>query len=349
MKDRRKISIIVEKKAEELVRDWLKTTNSGTTVSKGKDVDIEVRRGTKTVRLVEVKGDQPNKSGEHSGRPNPGALSNGFFKGLGQALRAKCRNRHARISLALTPMYTKLAGQYADVLSWQRFSVLWVSGEGIREGHGDSRNPFKLFSACGTCFNILAAHKDGLPKKELIRLLAEETGKDEKLAGFTVDVVTSAKDSNDGPRRPTCRPGFYVKQEGGKCKLYVDTVQPGHPDGRFVYRKATYTVKNGSLVSVKLPGKAAVSKMTFARLCRELKINLAACRIITIAGPSHRTHSNERSTEDAKDLDRGTEIKSRHRRGVSVRTFLPTEERHDVLRRRADPQRRTEDHRDSKG
>lgn len=92
----------------------------------------------------------------------------------------------------------------------------------------DTRNPFRPTSAYGACFDILAAHKDGLTKHELVRLLAEDTGKDEKHAGYDVQVLLSAKpnenglNNNDSPRQRACRPGFYIKREGDNVRLAVD-------------------------------------------------------------------------------------------------------------------------------
>ena len=92
----------------------------------------------------------------------------------------------------------------------------------------DSRNPFRASSAYGVCFDILAAHKDGLLRKELVGLLAKETGKDEKHAGYDAQVLLSAKpnenglNNNDSPRHRACRPGFYIKREGDNVRLAVD-------------------------------------------------------------------------------------------------------------------------------
>ncbi len=92
----------------------------------------------------------------------------------------------------------------------------------------DPRNPFRKSSAYSVAFNILAAHPEGLPKKEWIRLLAEAMGKTEKLAGFNVQVLLSAKpneaggNSNQSPRHRACRTGFYIIRNGDTLRLAVD-------------------------------------------------------------------------------------------------------------------------------
>ncbi|MEI7560601.1 MAG: hypothetical protein WCJ63_08410 [Actinomycetes bacterium] len=93
----------------------------------------------------------------------------------------------------------------------------------------DPRNPFvRPTSAYHICFNILAAHKDGLAKDKLLQLLGEATGKDVKHAGYDAQVLLSAHPNdnglshNDSPRHRSCRPGFYVVRTGDNVKLMVD-------------------------------------------------------------------------------------------------------------------------------
>ena len=103
-----------------------------------------------------------------------------------------------------------------------------VAAKGSGKYPRDPRNPFRAGSAYAACFDVLAAHKDGLPKKELISLLAKDIGKDEKHAGFDVQVLMSAKpnekglNNNDSPRHAACRPGFYVRRENDNVILAVD-------------------------------------------------------------------------------------------------------------------------------
>lgn len=94
----------------------------------------------------------------------------------------------------------------------------------------DPRNPFKRQgSSYSVCFDILASSPAGLNKEKLIRLLAVETKKDLKRAGYDAQVLLSAHpndnglSNNDSPRHRSCRPGFWIKREnGGHVQLMVD-------------------------------------------------------------------------------------------------------------------------------
>ncbi len=91
-------------------------------------------------------------------------------------------------------------------------------------------NPFKRSgSAYGVCFDILAAHKDGLPRQKLVELLAKATGKDAQHAAFDCQVVCSARmnDKNlnlfEGPRNRSCKHGFYVERQNSHVRLVLPT------------------------------------------------------------------------------------------------------------------------------
>jgi hypothetical protein len=92
----------------------------------------------------------------------------------------------------------------------------------------DPRNVFRPGSAYATCYDILAAHKDGLPREKLVALQAKATGKDLTHAGYDVQVVCSAWGNdeglsrNDGPRNRNCQNGFWVQRTNGHVKLMVD-------------------------------------------------------------------------------------------------------------------------------
>ena len=92
----------------------------------------------------------------------------------------------------------------------------------------DPRNVFRPSSSYASCYDILAAHKDGLPREKLVALLAEATGKDAKHAGYDAQVLLSAGpnegglSNNDGPRHRSCRPGFWIKRTNGHVQLMVD-------------------------------------------------------------------------------------------------------------------------------
>jgi hypothetical protein len=86
-------------------------------------------------------------------------------------------------------------------------------------------NPYtRSGSAYGLCFDILAAHPDGLPRQKLVELLAKATGKDAQHAAFDCQVVCSARmnDKNlnlfEGPRNRSCKHGFYVAKKPGTGK-----------------------------------------------------------------------------------------------------------------------------------
>jgi hypothetical protein len=80
-------------------------------------------------------------------------------------------------------------------------------------------NPFRENSSYSVAYDILAKHKEGLPRQRLAELLAKATGKNPKRAGFDAAVLLSAKDSVNGPRHRSCRPGFYVERENDFVKL----------------------------------------------------------------------------------------------------------------------------------
>jgi hypothetical protein len=92
----------------------------------------------------------------------------------------------------------------------------------------DERSPFRPGSSYDTCFSILAAHPDGLPRAKLVELLAKATGKDVKHASYDAQVLLSAHpnedglSNNDSPRHRSCRPGFYVVRTNGHVRLVVD-------------------------------------------------------------------------------------------------------------------------------
>jgi hypothetical protein len=80
-------------------------------------------------------------------------------------------------------------------------------------------NPFRENSSYSVVYDILAKHKEGLPRQRLVELLAKTTGKNPKRAGFDAAVLLSAKDSVNGPRHRSCRSGFYVERENDFVKL----------------------------------------------------------------------------------------------------------------------------------
>ena len=90
-------------------------------------------------------------------------------------------------------------------------------------------NPFKRSgSAYGLCFDILAAHKDGLPRQKLVELLAKATGKDLIKAAFDVQVICSARGEAgaglnpfEGPRNRSAHFGYWVKRDNSHVRLML--------------------------------------------------------------------------------------------------------------------------------
>jgi hypothetical protein len=98
------------------------------------------------------------------------------------------------------------------------------------------QNPFgRPSSSYHVCFNVLAAHPAGLPRERLIALVAKATGKDERHAGFDVQVVCSARkndeglDAYQGPRNRSCKYGFYVERTNGHVKLVLPAAAKERP------------------------------------------------------------------------------------------------------------------------
>lgn len=84
------------------------------------------------------------------------------------------------------------------------------------------QNPFRNGSAYAICFDIMAAHPDGIARDKLLPLLGKETDKDEKHAAYDLSVLLSAKESPTGPRHRSCREGFWVKKEHQHYSLMLD-------------------------------------------------------------------------------------------------------------------------------
>ncbi len=88
-------------------------------------------------------------------------------------------------------------------------------------------NPFRQ-GAYGICFDILAAHKDGLPRQKLVELLAKATGKDLTKAAFDVQVICSARGEAgeglnpfEGPRNRSAHFGYWVKRDNSHVQLML--------------------------------------------------------------------------------------------------------------------------------
>lgn len=79
-------------------------------------------------------------------------------------------------------------------------------------------NPFRQGSAYGVCYDILAAHPEGMPRQQLITDLAKASGKPIKNAAYDSAIVLSARPDF---RHTCCRPGFIIKRENDNVRLEV--------------------------------------------------------------------------------------------------------------------------------
>lgn len=85
-----------------------------------------------------------------------------------------------------------------------------------------SANPYREGSGYGLCFDILAAHPNGMSRQSLIDSYAKASGKDPlKGVRFDIAVVTSAKESATGPRHRSCREGYHVAVVNDHVRLVL--------------------------------------------------------------------------------------------------------------------------------
>ena len=84
-------------------------------------------------------------------------------------------------------------------------------------------NPFRQGSSYGACFDIMAAHPEGLPRQKVIELLAKATGKPIKNAGFDAGVIFTARPDF---RHRSCRPGFIVIAENDNVRMEITAPKP---------------------------------------------------------------------------------------------------------------------------
>jgi hypothetical protein len=93
----------------------------------------------------------------------------------------------------------------------------------------EPRNPFKRSgSAYGVCFDILAAHQDGLPRQKLVEMLAMATKSDLQHAAYNAQVVCSARGEAgeglnpfEGPRNRSAHFGYWVKRHNSHVQLML--------------------------------------------------------------------------------------------------------------------------------
>ena len=82
-------------------------------------------------------------------------------------------------------------------------------------------NPFRQGSSYGACYDILAAHPEGLPRQKLVELLSKAiSGKSLKNAAYDAGVIITARADF---RHRSCRPGFIVIKENDNVRMEVVT------------------------------------------------------------------------------------------------------------------------------
>ena len=83
-------------------------------------------------------------------------------------------------------------------------------------------NPFREGSGYAQAYDVLAAHKAGMRRDQLVELYASVSTKSLKKAGYDVAVVLSAKESPTGPRHRSCREGYWVEKTNDHVRLRLD-------------------------------------------------------------------------------------------------------------------------------
>lgn len=83
-------------------------------------------------------------------------------------------------------------------------------------------NPFRDGSGYALAYDVLAAHKAGMRRDELVEIYASVSTKSLKKAGYDVAVVLSAKDSPTGPRHRSCREGYWIEKTNDHVNLRLD-------------------------------------------------------------------------------------------------------------------------------
>lgn len=83
------------------------------------------------------------------------------------------------------------------------------------------KNPYRIGSNYGLAFDVLAFHKNGIGRDELISLLRKENGKDIKHTSFDLSVVLSPSESINGPRHRSAKDGYFVQKEYHHYKLVL--------------------------------------------------------------------------------------------------------------------------------
>ena len=84
------------------------------------------------------------------------------------------------------------------------------------------KNPFREGSAYGQIFDAFVRKQAGIRRDELTKLSMDACNTDLKHTAYNLAVILSAKESNTGPRHPSCREGFWVKRDNDHLTLMID-------------------------------------------------------------------------------------------------------------------------------
>ena len=83
-------------------------------------------------------------------------------------------------------------------------------------------NPYRPLSSYSKAYDILASYKQGVNRQDLLKAVSQFIGKNEQRSSFDLAVILSPRESNNGPRHKSCRPGYWVKKENSNVCLMID-------------------------------------------------------------------------------------------------------------------------------
>jgi hypothetical protein len=83
-------------------------------------------------------------------------------------------------------------------------------------------NPFRPQSSYSKVFDVFSSFKQGVNRQDLLKAVSRFIGKDEMHSAYDLAVILSAKESNNGSRHKSCRPGYWCKKENSNVCLMID-------------------------------------------------------------------------------------------------------------------------------
>jgi len=83
-------------------------------------------------------------------------------------------------------------------------------------------NPFRPLSSYSKVYDVFSSYKQGVNRQDLLKAVSRFIGKHEKHSSYDLAVILSAKESNNGPRHKSCRPGYWVKKENSNVCMMID-------------------------------------------------------------------------------------------------------------------------------